>query len=96
VFSIRASAEGAAYPGWLWWWLWISYGLLLVGELNAWWLPYLVKPADPERVARYRAMFGNTHAFLPERNGIVPNTLHCILHAATVATLVVLTVRTFA
>jgi hypothetical protein len=41
-------------------------------------------------------MFGNTHAFLPERNGIVPNTLHCILHAATVATLVVLTVRTFA
>jgi hypothetical protein len=35
-------------------------------------------------------MFGNTHAFLPERNGIRPNTLHILLHACTAATLVLL------
>jgi hypothetical protein len=35
-------------------------------------------------------MFGTTHAFLPERNGIRPNTLHVILHILTLATLVVL------
>ena len=39
------------------------------------------------RAARYRALFGGTHAFLPGRNGIVPNTLHVALHAATLATL---------
>jgi hypothetical protein len=35
-------------------------------------------------------MFGTTHAFLPERNGIRPNTLHIILHMATLITLVLL------
>jgi len=80
---------GHAYPMWLMLWLWISYGLLFLGELRAWWIPYLFQ-AEPKRAARYHAMFGNTHAFLPRHNGIVPNTLHCLLHAATAATLVVL------
>jgi hypothetical protein len=80
---------GRAYPAWLFWWLWISYGLLFVGELRAWWIPYLFHP-EPERAARYQAMFGETHAFLPERNGIRPNTLHVILHIMTLTTLVVL------
>lgn len=79
------------FPGWLWYWLWISYGLLFVGELRAWWIPYLVR-SEPERAARYDVMFGSTHAFLPRRNGIVPNTLHVTLHACTFATLIVLTV----
>jgi hypothetical protein len=35
-------------------------------------------------------MFGNTHSFLPQRNGMVPNTAHILLHVATLATLVVL------
>lgn len=35
-------------------------------------------------------MFGNTHAFLPARNGIRPNTLHVILHLATLASVVIL------
>jgi hypothetical protein len=35
-------------------------------------------------------MFGATHAFLPERNGVRPNTLHVILHLMTLTTLVVL------
>ena len=60
-----------------------------MGELTAWWIPYLTRP-QPARAARYRLMFGRTHAFLPERHGIVPNTLHCLLHLATVATLAIL------
>ncbi len=82
------------HPGWVWIWLWVSYGILFAGELRAWWWPYLIQ-AESERAARYRGMFGRTAAFLPERNGIVPNTLHVVLHAATAATLVVLGLRWF-
>ncbi|HZV77670.1 MAG TPA: hypothetical protein VFF63_07940 [Candidatus Babeliales bacterium] len=87
VFSARYFRE--AYPSWLIYYLWISYGLLFIGELQAWWIPYLLKP-DPARAARYTAMYGRTHAFLPQRNGLVPNTAHVLLHVATLATLVVL------
>lgn len=80
---------GQRYPHWLISALWYAYGVLLVGQLRAWWLPYLFR-AEPERAARYRAMFGNTHSFLPERNGLVPNTAHIFLHVCTAATLVVL------
>ena len=80
---------GKPYPDWLFWWLWISYGLLFCGILQAWWIPYLFR-AEPERAARYKVMFGATHAFLPARNGIRINTLHVIFHAATVALLIVL------
>jgi hypothetical protein len=89
VFSIRSF--GHAFPEWLIYWLWISYGLLFLGQLRAWWLPYFLIP-DSVRASRYRVMFANTAAFLPERNGIVPNTLHIILHISTLATLVLLTV----
>ena len=66
------------YPGWVWRWLWISYGILFVGQLRAWWVPYLWRP-EPERAARYAVMFGNTHAFLPRRHGMVrtPRTSCC-------------------
>lgn len=90
-FGLAGSVHyyGRAYPGWLHTWLWVSYVLLFLGELRAWWIPYLIQ-AEPQRAARYQAMFGRTHAFLPVRNGIVPNTLHIILHAATLATLLLL------
>jgi hypothetical protein len=68
--------------------------MLFAGELRAWWWPYLIRP-EPDRAARYRGMFGKTSAFLPERNGIVPNTLHVALHAATAATLILLALRSF-
>jgi hypothetical protein len=42
----------------------------------------------------YQAMFGKTHAFPPVRNGIRINTLHVILHVATLTTLVVLAALT--
>ena len=91
AFGLGASAInfGRAYPAWLLWWLWISYGLLFVGELRAWWIPYLFHP-EPERATRYQVMFGATQAFPPQRNGIRPNTLHVILHIVTLTTLVVL------
>lgn len=53
---------GEPFSHWPIRWLWISYGILFVGQLRAWWLPYLVWP-DPARAARYRIMFGNTHSF---------------------------------
>ena len=83
---------GRPYPHWLCMWLWISYGLIFVGQLRAWWVPYLLH-AEPERAARYQIMFGKTHRFLPTRNGLVPNTAHVMLHVATAATLFVLLVN---
>lgn len=83
---------GRPYPAWLNDWLWISYAVLFAGAIRAWWIPYLFAP-EPQRAKRYQHMFGNTHSFLPERNGIVPNTAHILLHLATFATLVVLFVR---
>lgn len=80
---------GQPYPQWLRNWLWISYGVLFIGQLRAWWVPYLVH-AEPERAARFQAMFGDTHSFLPRRNGLVPNTAHIMLHLATLATLMLL------
>jgi hypothetical protein len=91
AFGVAASAYylGGSYPHWLLWYLGVSYLLLFLGELQAWWIPYFFRP-DPARAARYQVMFGNTHAFLPARNGIRPNTLHVTLHMLTLTTLVVL------
>ena len=80
---------GQPYPHWLYSWLWISYGLLLLGQIRAWWIPYLIR-AEPERATRYRIMFGKTHSFLPLHNDLVPNTAHILLHLSTAATLILL------
>jgi hypothetical protein len=89
-FSVQTLAQ--PYPSWLTKWLWISYGVLFVGQMRAWWVPYLFR-AEPARAERYERMFGRTHSFLPKRNGMVPNTVHIRLHVATALTLVALTVR---
>ena len=68
------------FPEWLKWFLWISYGLGLYGLLRTWYIPYLLI-ADPARTARYQQRFDQTHAFLPTRNGIRPDTLHVSFHA---------------
>jgi hypothetical protein len=69
--------------------LWIGYGLAVYGSLKAWWIPYLFRP-DSKLAERYRVMHGGTHTFLPERNGISPNTLHVIFDVSIVAILIVL------
>lgn len=88
-----ATHFGRAYPDGLAWLLWITYGLLLAGILQAWWVPYLLIP-DPRRAARYRNLFRGTHTFLPVRNGIAPDTLHCSLHGVVLAIVVMLLLRT--
>jgi len=75
------------WPGWVWVWLRVAYGLLFLGELQAWWWPYFMGTSE-KTVERYRVMFGETHAFLPTRCGIRINTLHFVLHVMTLATLV--------
>src|SRR5712664_418079 len=70
------------YPAWIKVALVAILGTLFVGELRAWWISYFFG-TDPKRRARYAAMFGKTHAFLPERHGIRPNTAHVALHVAT-------------
>jgi hypothetical protein len=86
---------GARIPGWLTWWLWIGYGAAVYGMVRAWWGPYFFGGA-PARAVRYQAMFGRTHAFLPARHGIRPNTLHVTLHAVVIAIVVLLAVYSFA
>jgi len=80
------------WPHWLRVYLLTVYVFLFLGELQAWWIPYLVWP-QPRRAIRYEAMFGRTHAFLPSRNGIRPNTLHVILHVATFVLVLLLAVQ---
>ncbi len=91
AFGLIACLEntGMPWPVWILRYLWISYGLLLIGQLRAWWVPYMIVP-DAARARRYEFMFGRTHAFLPVRNGIRPNSLHLALHVSTLATLVLL------
>ena len=87
-----AHSFGRPYPHWLTMFLWIMYGLFLYGMLKAWWIPYLFIP-DAQRATRYQTIFADTHAFLPMRNGIVPDTLHVSLHMATVLLMVLLLLR---
>lgn len=82
------------FPTWLMYVLWITYGAGFYGILRAWYLPYLIYE-DPVRAARYRARFAGTHAFLPERNGIRPDTLHVTFHAVLLVLIVLLFQLTF-
>ena len=67
--------------------------LACYGSLTAWSTPYLFR-SEPERAARYQVMYGTTHAFLPQRNGIKPNTLHVTFDVVTIALLIVLGILT--
>src|ERR1700735_4463801 len=96
AIGLSASAYYAStrFPMWLFWWLWISYAGALYGLLRAWWVPYLLLK-DPVRAARYQIRFKQTHAFLPTRNGIRPDTLHVCLHAVIILLVALLGVLTF-
>jgi predicted outer membrane lipoprotein len=92
IASIRfVSVE---YPNWLVWWLWGTYLACAYGVLRAWWIPYL-GTLDPDRAKRYGIRFASTHGFLPERNGIRPDTLHVAFHSLVVTILVLLAFLTF-
>lgn len=67
---------GKRQPLWVKFWLIIHPTFIFAGALLDWWIPYLFGYGAEEKSTRYIEMFGNTHSFLPLRNGIVPNTLH--------------------
>jgi hypothetical protein len=75
------------FPGWVYWWLWIMYGLACYGSFKAWWMPYFLRP-DPQLAARYKTMYTGSHSFFPERNGIRLDTLHLLFDIVTVAILI--------
>src|SRR5690625_4912682 len=79
---------GKKYPIWIKLWLIIHQLCIFVGVLIAWWIPYFFGYGAEQRVERYHRMFGDTHAFLPVMNGIVPNTLHTIFHIALLACII--------
>ncbi len=79
------------FPEWLIWYLWIFYLLALFGSAYAWWIPYIFG-AGSKRVQREQQLYAKTHAFLPERHGLRPNTLHVIFDVVTLAVLITLAV----
>jgi len=93
-FAASAYYTRTGFPMWLMYLLWISYITGFYGMLRAWWVPYLLLK-DPVRAARYQERFANTHAFLPTRNGMRPDTLHVGFHVVFLAALILLCVLTF-
>ncbi len=71
---------GKRYPIWARLWLVIHQLSIFIGVLFSWYLPYFLGYKAEEKVEEYREMFADTHSFLPEMNGIVPNTFHVVFH----------------
>ncbi|MFA9458921.1 hypothetical protein ACERJO_19470 [Halalkalibacter sp. AB-rgal2] len=71
---------GKGYPIWVKLWLVIHQICIFAGALLDWWIPYFFGYGVEQRTVRYNQMFGDTHTFLPELNGIIPNTLHTLFH----------------
>nr|WP_246187584.1 hypothetical protein [Ornithinibacillus caprae] len=82
---------GKRYPIWIKLWLVIHQICIFAGVLIDWWIPYFFGYGAEQRVERYNQMFGDTHSFLPELNGIVPNTLHTMFHT-TLLICIILTI----
>ncbi|WP_019638228.1 hypothetical protein [Paenibacillus fonticola] len=80
---------GRKKPLWIKLWLIIHQGFIFAGVLLDWWIPYLLGFGAKEKTERYMEMFGNTHAFLPVNNGIVPNTIHVVFHFTLLVCLLV-------
>src|SRR6202030_2367189 len=55
TFTLTFLSHG--WPHWYRTYLIYAYGFLFIGELQAWWLPYLLWP-QPKRAAEYSVMFG--------------------------------------
>jgi hypothetical protein len=65
----------------------VLQAVLFVMELRAWWVPYFFG-STPETVAHLRPNWEGTIAFLPVRHAVRVNAMHCLLHALTLAALV--------
>ena len=80
-------SRGVRYPTWQRETTTFILAFLFIGELLSWWKPYFFG-ARAGYAERLQAIFAGTHAFLPERNGITPNALHCAMHALTLLALI--------
>lgn len=85
VIIITLLFVGKRYPRWARAWLIIHLLAIMIGAAMAWWVPYFYGASD-ELITQYQVMFGNTHMFLPERNGITPNTIHVVFHSILLLT----------
>ncbi len=57
----------------------LPYGILTIGTICSWWIPYMFGSSDKHKAAF--SMFKNTHHFLPVHgDNVIPNTLHVLLH----------------
>jgi hypothetical protein len=76
AFGLVCSAfyRYSPYPTWLYAWLWISYAAMFLGQVQAWWIPFIIRSPRAVRA----------------RDRVTPNTLHLILHLATIAILALL------
>jgi hypothetical protein len=55
------------------------YGLLSLGTVVSWWVPYIFGSSEEHKA--HFIEYRNTHHFLPSRgDNIVPNTFHVLLH----------------
>jgi len=67
------------FPTWILIHIILVYGLLSLGTIFSWWIPYIFGSSAEHKAGfvEYR----HTHHFLPKRSdNLVPNTLHVILH----------------
>jgi hypothetical protein len=92
---VESFLHAGGFPRWLMIFLWVAYAVAGYGLVRTWWAPYLVFE-EPARAARYHAMHGATHAFLPLKNGLRPNTLHVTVHTAIICMLLILGALSFA
>lgn len=69
---VQPIALWATIPAWLYMGLWISYGLIFVGQIRACWIPSfsLGNRTCPMLSDDVQQMFSNTHHFLPIRKGL--------------------------
>lgn len=59
--------------------LFLLYGILTVGTMCAWWIPYIFGSSDAHKLGFKE--YSNTHHFLPPRGtNLTPNSLHVIIH----------------
>ncbi len=67
------------YPLWVKIVLVSIYGLLTMGTIFSWWVPYFFGSSDQQK--KGFAEYKKTHHFLPARgDNVIPNTFHVILH----------------
>jgi hypothetical protein len=79
-YSHYFNTDYSAYPRWVLVFLVAVYGVLFLGTLFSWWVPYIFGNYSHEHAQGF-GEYKNTHHFLPARgDNIVPNTLHVLLH----------------